>query len=123
MFNNISEKEIEEMLARERGPQVARVKFKPIEPVSMAKAKPRPIETLGDVNVCIDVQLATTQLTVKEVLELEEGSVVELDRVAGEPVDVFVNQKAFASGEVAVINEFYGVRINSLVDNQMEKEE
>ncbi|HHU31410.1 MAG TPA: flagellar motor switch phosphatase FliY, partial [Clostridia bacterium] len=61
--------------------------------------------------------------TVREILELVEGSIIELDRVAGDPVDVYVNGLKFASGEIVVINETYGVRINDLVSEETGREE
>lgn len=53
--------------------------------------------------------------TIKEILELSSGSIVELDKLAGEPVDIFVNGKFLAKGEVVVIDENFGVRITDIV--------
>jgi flagellar motor switch protein FliN/FliY len=124
MFEDFSENEFSSSLRDTEGNvQVAPVKFKPLEPVDIGKAKSRSIEILNDVNVSIDVQLGTTKLTVREILELVEGSIIELDRVAGDPVDVYVNGLKFASGEIVVINESYGVRINDLVSEETGREE
>lgn len=124
MFVDFTENELSSFLREtESKVEVAPVKFKPLEPVEIGKAKPRSIEILNDVNVSIDVQLGTTKLTVREILELVKGSIIELDKVAGDPVDVYVNGLRFASGEIVVINESYGVRINDLVSEEMEREE
>lgn len=124
MFEDFAENESSSFLRDVEGKvEVAPVRFKPLEPVEIGKAKPRFIEILNDVNVSIDVQLGTTKLTVREILELAEGSIIELDRVAGDPVDIYVNGLRFASGEVVVINETYGVRINDLVSQETEREE
>jgi flagellar motor switch protein FliN/FliY len=73
------------------------------------------IERLIDVPVHITVELGRTQMTVRQVLELERGSVIELERVAGDPVDVFVNGTLIAVGEVGVVDDRFGIRISSLV--------
>lgn len=73
------------------------------------------IELLIDVPVQITVELGRTQMTVRQVLELERGSVIELERVAGDPVDVFVNGSLIAVGEVVVVDDRFGIRISSLV--------
>jgi flagellar motor switch protein FliN len=73
------------------------------------------INMLMDVNLLFTVELGRTQMPVKHVLELQKGSVVELDRVAGEPVDVFVNEHLMARGEVVVVDDKFGVRITELI--------
>ncbi len=73
------------------------------------------INMLMDVNLQFTVELGRTQMPIKHVLELQKGSVVELDRVAGEPVDVFVNEHLMARGEVVVVDDKFGVRITELI--------
>lgn len=73
------------------------------------------INMLMDVNLLFTVELGRTQMPVKHVLELQKGSVVELDRVAGEPVDIFVNEHLMARGEVVVVDDKFGVRITELI--------
>lgn len=73
------------------------------------------IDLLIDVPVQITVELGRTQMTVRQVLELERGSVIELERVAGDPVDVFVNGSLIAVGEVVVVDDRFGIRISDLV--------
>jgi flagellar motor switch protein FliN/FliY len=73
------------------------------------------IELLVDVPVQITVELGRTQMTVRQVLELERGSVIELERVAGDPVDVLVNGSLIAVGEVVVVDDRFGVRISHIV--------
>ena len=68
-----------------------------------------------DVPLQITVELGRTKKSIKEVLELSNGSIVELDKLAGEPVDVHVNGKWLAKGEVVVIDENFGVRITDIV--------
>jgi flagellar motor switch protein FliN/FliY len=73
------------------------------------------IDMLLDVELDVSIELGKTLLSIKRVLELAPGSIVELDRMAGEPVDLLVNNKVVAKGEVVVIDESFGIRIVSLV--------
>jgi flagellar motor switch protein FliN len=75
---------------------------------------PGDISLLLDVPLQISVELGRTELRIRNVLELVPGSIIELDRLAGEPVDVLVNGKAIARGEVVVIDEEFGVRITEI---------
>jgi len=72
---------------------------------------------LMDVNLVITVELGRTNLSVREVLDLQRGSVVELDRMAGEAVDILVNDHLFAHGEVVVLDDKFGVRITEIIAN------
>jgi flagellar motor switch protein FliN/FliY len=73
------------------------------------------IDMLMDVQLQLTVELGRTELTVRQVLDLQKGSVVELDRIAGDAVDVFVNDHLIARGEVVVVDDKFGVRITELV--------
>ena len=73
------------------------------------------IDMLLDVELDVFIELGRTNLSIKRVLELAPGSIVELDRMAGEPVDLLVNDKVVAKGEVVVVDENFGIRIVSLV--------
>ncbi len=73
------------------------------------------IEMLLDVELDVSIELGNSMLSIKRILELAPGSIVELDRMAGEPVDLLVNSKVVAKGEVVVIDENFGIRIVSLV--------
>lgn len=71
-----------------------------------------------DIPLQITVELGRTKMTIKELLRLGEGSIVELPVPAGEPLDILVNQKPIAKGEVVVVNEKYGVRILSIISEK-----
>jgi flagellar motor switch protein FliN/FliY len=73
------------------------------------------IDLLLDVNLRVTVELGRTSMTIKEILELGPGAVVELDKLAGEPVDILVNDKPIAKGEVVVVDENFGVRVTDIV--------
>ncbi len=76
------------------------------------------LDLILDISVEVKVELGKTARKIKEVLEMGPGSVVELDRLAGEPVDILVNDKLFAKGEVVVIDENFGVRITDILSIQ-----
>ncbi len=78
-------------------------------------SEPRNIELLMDVNLPVSIELGRTKMSISDILGLGPGSVVELNKLAGEPVDVMVNQKLVARGEVVVIDENFGVRITQLM--------
>jgi flagellar motor switch protein FliN/FliY len=71
---------------------------------------------LKDLSLNVFIELGRTQMQIKEVLELERGYVIELDKLASEPVDIYVNNKKIAEGEVVVIDKHFGIRITSLSD-------
>jgi flagellar motor switch protein FliN len=73
------------------------------------------IEMLLDIDLDVSIELGNSMLSIKRILELAPGSIVELERMAGEPVDLLVNNKVVAKGEVVVIDENFGIRIVSLV--------
>jgi flagellar motor switch protein FliN/FliY len=68
-----------------------------------------------DVQLNLTVELGRTKQYVKDILGLGEGSIIELDKLAGEPVDLLVNNKLIAKGEVVVIDENFGVRVTDIV--------
>ncbi len=85
---------------------------------SPALSKASSIDILMDVALPVSIELGRTQLSISEILALGPGSVVELARLAGEPVDVMVNHKLVARGEVVVVEENFGVRITQLITPQ-----
>jgi flagellar motor switch protein FliN/FliY len=92
------------------------------------KPKPNPdnikatnMDLLMDVTLRVTVELGRTRMQLARILELQHGSVVELDRLAGDPVDVFVNDRMVARGEVVVVDDKFGVRIIEMVSSNGEK--
>jgi len=75
----------------------------------------RELDVLGDVVLTVTVELGRVRLPLRDVLRLQEGSVIELDRLAGSPVDVLANGTAIAHGDVVVVGDELGVRISELV--------
>ncbi len=75
------------------------------------------LELLSDVQLHVKIELGRTKMLVEDVLRLGEGAVVELDKLAGDPVDVYVNDRPVARGEVLVLNDNFCVRISELLSN------
>ncbi len=76
---------------------------------------PAALALLYDLTMPVAIELGRTSMSVQEVLALGRGSVIQLDRLAGEPIDVFVGDRRFAEGEVVIVGEQFGIRITSLV--------
>ena len=74
------------------------------------------LDIIQNVAVSISVEVGRASLRIRDLLRLSQGSVVELDRIAGEPIDVCVNNTVIARGEVVLVNERYGVRLTQVVD-------
>lgn len=79
------------------------------------------IDLLSNVNLNVKIELGRTRMLVSDVLKLGEGSVVELDKLAGDPVDIYVNDRPIARGEVLVLNENFCVRINEILSQEPER--
>jgi flagellar motor switch protein FliN/FliY len=73
------------------------------------------LEVILDVPVTLSLEVGRTRIAIRNLLQLNQGSVVELDRAAGEPLDVFVNGTMVAHGEVVVVNDKFGVRLTDVV--------
>ena len=74
------------------------------------------LKILESIEVALSIEVGRTEMTIKDLLLLNEGSVVELDRLAGEPLDILVNGAIIAKGEVVMVGERYGVRFTDIVD-------
>ena len=73
------------------------------------------LEAILDIPVSLSVEIGQTKISIKNLLQLNQGSVVELERLAGEPLDVKVNNTLVAHGEIVVVNEKYGIRLTDIV--------
>ncbi len=82
---------------------------------AIADAQVSSIDLLRDVDLNVKIELGRARMLVEDVLRLSEGSVVELDKLAGDPVDVFVNDRLVARGEVLVLNDNFCVRVNEIL--------
>jgi flagellar motor switch protein FliN/FliY len=82
------------------------------------EASPRRLDMLLDVPLDLSVELGRTRMTIQDLLGLAPGSVVELDKVAGEALDILVNDRLVARGEAVVVNDKFGIRITDIVSPQ-----
>ncbi len=89
--------------------------FSNFETTTVEESEPNNLNMLLDIPLQVTVELGRTKRSVKDILELSTGSIIELDKLAGEPVDILVNNKLIAQGEVVVIDESFGVRVTDIV--------
>ena len=80
------------------------------------------LKVLENIDVELTVEVGRTEITIRDLLRLNEGSVVELDRLAGDPLDILVNNTKIAKGEVVMIGERFGVRFGEIVDPEQRME-
>lgn len=73
------------------------------------------LDVILDIPVSISMEVGNTDITIRNLLQLNQGSVIELDRLAGEPLDVLVNGTLIAHGEVVVVNEKFGIRLTDVI--------
>ena len=89
------------------------VKFQQFENTPPVRSIKKNLDIMHDVSMHVSVELGRTKSSIREVMEMEAGSIVELDKIAGEQVEIFVNEKLVAKGEVIVIEDKFGVRVTS----------
>lgn len=97
---------------------VQQAQFVDFEQANLKQTEARNLNMLMDIPLQVTVELGRTKRSVKEILELVSGSIIELDKLAGEPVDVLVNSRLIAKGEVVVIDENFGVRITDILSKE-----
>jgi len=102
--------DVETSPTRNAGDQV----FKPLD-AGTGGGDARDLEMIMDIPVKLSVELGRTRITIKQLLELAQGSVVELDGLAGEPMDILINGYLIAQGEVVVVEDKYGIRITEII--------
>lgn len=81
---------------------------------SLLKEDPR-LEFILDIPLEVSVELGRTKVSISELLQLGQGSVIELNKLAGEPLEILVNQKLIARGEVVVVNDKFGIRLTDII--------
>ena len=86
----------------------------------ITREEKKKLDTILDIPVTISMEVGRSQISIRNLLQLNQGSVVELDRVAGEPLDVLVNGTLIAHGEVVVVNDKFGIRLTDVI-SQIER--
>lgn len=89
--------------------------FSSFDQYQLQESEAKNLNMLFDIPLQVTVELGRTKRSVKEILELSPGSIIELDKLAGEPVDILVNNRLIAKGEVVVIDENFGVRVTDII--------
>ncbi len=106
-----AEKEMMEALAQEAESKGQEASGKTVP----AKLSDPSLERILDIPLLLSAQLGNTRMLIKDLLQLGPGSIVELDKLAGEPLEIMVNDKLVARGEVVMVNEKFGVRLTDVV--------
>lgn len=99
-------------------PAPAAEPLKAVPPAEASKGADRNIDLILDIPLKLTVELGRTKMLVSELLNLGQGSVVELNKLAGEPMEILVNDKLIARGEAVVVNEKFGVRLTDVISPQ-----
>lgn|SRR5574344_1661206 len=116
-IDNVSKNEVENEEDENGTVTVQPVKFASFEDSASAQGEDnKNLDILMDIKLNMTVELGRTEMPIKKVLELTRGSIVELQKIAGEPVDLYANGKLIAHGEVVVIEDNFGLRIISITD-------
>lgn len=96
------------------------VELDDLQDENMTPIDKRKLDTILDIPVNISMEVGRAKISIRNLLQLNQGSVVELDRIAGEPLDVLVNGTLIAHGEVVVVNDKFGIRLTDVI-SQIER--
>ncbi|WKE66748.1 flagellar motor switch protein FliN [Gallaecimonas kandeliae] len=106
-------------MAEQEEPEAVELEeFKDDSGPELTAEEKRKLDTILDIPVTISMEVGRSKITIRNLLQLNQGSVVELDRVAGEPLDVLVNGTLIAHGEVVVVNDKFGIRLTDVISQQ-----
>ncbi|MEJ2024691.1 MAG: flagellar motor switch protein FliN, partial [Deltaproteobacteria bacterium] len=112
---NEQNKETVETPAPEQDDYPENVEFAEVEPSLEGGNSPQGIDFLLDIPLEITVELGRRQIQIGDLLKLGQGSVVELEKLTNEPVDIYINQKLMGHGEVLVVNEKFAIRLTNII--------
>lgn len=115
---NVNSPNVKETQKEKNNQPVKNVEFQELSDEKDISVSPQKIEILLDIPLELSVELGRTVMNLKQVLELGNGSLVELDKLTGEPVDILVNGKQIAKGEVVVVGENFGVKITQILNRK-----
>lgn len=96
--------------------EVQAAQFQPLNAEPQSGEKDLKMDILLDLQLPVSIELGRTNMLIRDILDLQRGSVVEFEKLASEPVDILINGKKMAEGEVVVIEKHFGIRITNLVD-------
>lgn len=125
MADEMSQDDIDALLASGNLGAETEARLGPAQPVALPRltgqavaADPASVDMLYDVELEVKIELGRTLLSVEDILRLREGSIVQLDKDAGAPVDILVNNCRVAEGEVLVLNDFFCVRVTNILSSK-----
>jgi flagellar motor switch protein FliN len=125
MADEMTQDDIDALLASGNLGAAEEARLGPAQPVALQKltappppADPASVNMLYDVELEVKIELGRTQLSVEDILRLREGSIVQLDKDAGAPVDILINNRLVAEGEVLVLNDYFCVRVTNILSNK-----
>jgi len=95
--------------------EAKKVNYQPLAPEGQSGAQPRAMEFVLDIPLMLTVEVGRTKMTIGELLTLGPGSIVELSKLAGEPLEIFVNEKLVARGEAVIVNEKFGIQLTDVI--------
>jgi flagellar motor switch protein FliN/FliY len=110
-----SQNDIDAMLADAGGPTVSPAPMAEFTPTMTQTEGAPDLDVIMDIPVRISMEVGNTEISIRNLLQLNQGSVIEMDRLAGEPLDVLVNGTLIAHGEVVVVNEKFGIRMTDVI--------
>ncbi|NQY35394.1 MAG: flagellar motor switch protein FliN [Alteromonadaceae bacterium] len=113
MWDEALDEQAEAKAATEQAEKVELEELKEEAPITADEK--RKLETILDIPVTISMEVGRSHISIRNLLQLNQGSVVELDRVAGESLDVLVNGTLIAHGEVVVVNDKFGIRLTDVI--------
>ena len=96
--------------------EVQNAQFQSLNSTPPSSEKDMKMDILLDLHLPVSIELGRTNMLIRDILDLQRGSVVEFEKLASEPVDILINGKKMAEGEVVVIEKHFGIRITNLVD-------
>jgi flagellar motor switch protein FliN len=103
---------------RAAGDGVARAPLENFQPAGDVGGRHGDLEQILDIPITLSVEIGKSRLSIRNLLQLNQGSIVELDRLAGEPLDVLINGTLVAHGEVVVVNDKFGIRLTDVISAQ-----
>jgi flagellar motor switch protein FliN/FliY len=125
MADEMTQEDIDALLSSGNLGAESEARLGPAQPVALQKlteppplADPGSVDMLYDVELEVKIELGRTLLSVEDILRLREGSIVQLDKDAGAPVEILINDRLVAEGEVLVLNDYFCVRVTNILSNK-----
>jgi len=113
--DNLTWDDVQDTLKETGKVEVSRMSFDEISRPAKPNTAAMDLDFILDIPLSLSVELGRSRMLINELLQLGQGSVIELTKIAGEPMDVYVNRRLIARGEVVVVNEKFGVRLTDII--------